>query len=46
MGHKITRVIGLKHKRERFNLSLEVVELIIVTIIMNLNFVADVTEGQ
>jgi hypothetical protein len=46
MGHKITHVTELKHKRERFNLSLEVAELIIVTIIMNLNFVADVTEGQ
>jgi hypothetical protein len=46
MGHKITRVIGQKHKRERFNLSSEVFELIIVSIIMNLEFVADVIEGQ
>ena len=46
MGHKITRIIELKPKSERLNLLLEVVELIIVIIIMNLNFVADVTRRQ
>jgi hypothetical protein len=46
IGHHITRVIGLKHKRERLNLYLEVVELNIVIIIMNLNFPVDVTGRQ